>query len=396
MRVRRRVKRLGLIVNPVAGMGGRVGLKGTDGPEVLAQASELGARPEAPGRAIEALARLARLGDKILVFSYPGEMGEDEARSAGLAPVVIGSIVPGRTTGLDTERAAREMADLGVDLLLFAGGDGTARNVCAALGTGVPVVGIPAGVKIHSAVYATGPRNAGDLAALFLEGKVSRTREAEVMDIDEVAFREGRVSARLFGYLTVPVQAGMVQALKAASSGGEERALDGIAAEIVDRMEDGGLYLVGPGTTTRAILQRLGLAKTLLGVDAVQSGRLVASDANERALLTLLDGGAPGRIVVTPIGGQGFVFGRGNQQLSPRVIRKVGREGIVVVATAGKMASLGGGPLLVDTGDSRLDDELAGYVRVLTGYRRELVYRVASSESSPVEPSRTQREGEPK
>jgi len=391
--VQRRVKRLGLIVNPVAGMGGRVGLKGTDGPEVLAQASELGAKPEAPGRAIEALVRLARLSDKVLVFSYPGEMGEDEARSAGLEPVVIGSIVPGRTTGADTERAAREMAALGVDLLLFAGGDGTARNVCAAWGAGVPVVGIPAGVKIHSAVYATGPRSAGDLAALFLEGKVSRTREAEVMDIDEAAFREGRVSGRLFGYLTVPVQAGMNQALKAASRGGEERALDGIAAEIVDRMKDGGLYLVGPGTTTRAVFQRLGLAKTLLGVDAVQSGRLVASDANERALLTLLAGGTSGRIVVTPIGGQGFVFGRGNQQLSPGVIHKVGREGIIVVATAGKMASLGGNPLLVDTGDSRLDDELGGYVRVLTGYRRELVYRVASSTSSPVEPARTRRRG---
>ncbi len=379
------MKRLGLIVNPIAGMGGRVGLKGTDGPEILAKARGLGAVPEAPGRAVEALTRLLLPDRKVSVLTYPGEMGEEEAKAAGFSPEVIGSVTAGRTSGEDTERAAREMAALGVDLILFAGGDGTARNICNAVGAGLPVVGVPAGVKIHSAVYATTPRAAGDLAALFLEGRVSRTREAEVMDIDEDAFREGRISARLHGYLKVPFQVGLVQGLKAGSRGGEESALGGIAFEVVGRMADGALYLVGPGTTTRPILGRLGLPKTLLGVDAVRDGRLVAADASERTILSLLESGPAARIVVTPIGGQGHILGRGNQQFSPRVIRQVGKDGIIVVATAGKMATLRGCPLLVDTGDAKLDDQLRGYVRVITGFRQELVYRVASCPGRTIE-----------
>ncbi|MDQ7793255.1 MAG: ATP-NAD kinase family protein [bacterium] len=371
------LKKLGLIVNPVAGMGGRVGLKGTDGPAILEQARELGAVPEAPGRAVEALGRLLRLKDTFNLVTYPHDMGENEARRAGFVPTVIGLIEPGRTTGEDTRRAAGDLMDRGVDLLLFAGGDGTARDICTAVGAGLVAVGVPAGVKIHSAVCATTPRSAGDLAALFLEGKVTRVREAEVMDIDEEAFRAGRVSARLYGYLKVPHEAGMVQSLKAGSRGGEESALDGIASEVIDRMEDGRLYVVGPGTTTRAILERLGLPKTLLGVDVAQGGRLVAGDTTESVLLSLLESG-PARIVVTPIGGQGFIFGRGNQQISPRVIRKAGVDSIIVVATMGKLVALGGNPLLVDTGASDLNGDLSGYVRVITGYRQEVACKVAS------------------
>jgi predicted polyphosphate/ATP-dependent NAD kinase len=375
---------IGLIVNPVAGLGGRVGLKGSDGAEIQRRARALGAEPRAQARAVEALRRLARIPG-LKVLAYPGEMGEDAARAAGLEPEVIGSIVPGETAGVDTQRAAREMLARGVDLLLFAGGDGTARDLYEAVGLEQPALGIPAGVKIHSAVYATSPAHAGELAALYLEGRVAGLREAEVMDIDEEAFRQGSLSARLYGYLRVPYRASLVQSQKVPTSGEEESMLE-IAADVAAKMEPGVLYILAPGTTTRAIARELGVEKTLLGVDVVRAAgeagegaELVAADANEAELLRLLEeqGGKGARIVVTPIGGQGYVFGRGNQQISPRVIDWVGKDNILVVSTPAKLHALGSQPLLVDTGDEAVDEMLSGYVMVVTGYNQRAVRKVA-------------------
>jgi predicted polyphosphate/ATP-dependent NAD kinase len=370
-----RTPRLGLIVNPIAGMGGRVGLKGTDGAGTADRARALGATPLSPARAQIALGVIAeRVAGRIEVVAAAGAMGEDVARAAGLEPRIVGRSGVEETTAEDTELAARAMAEIGVDLLLFAGGDGTARNVCAAVGTRIPALGIPTGVKMHSAVYATHPRTAGELAARHLAGPPLPCREAEVMDIDEEAFRAGRVSARLYGALLVPQERRLVQGLKS-GSGGDGADLGGIAAEVVGRMGDGALWIVGPGTTTRAIAERLGAPKTLLGVDLYCRGELVAADVTEATILEHLDG-TPARIVVTPIGGQGYLFGRGNQQLSGEVIRRVGRGNVVVVATAAKLAALRGEPLIVDTGEAEVDQGLAGYVRVVTGYGVETVYRV--------------------
>jgi predicted polyphosphate/ATP-dependent NAD kinase len=338
-------KKLGLIVNPVAGIGGRVGLKGSDGAEIQKEALALGAVPESLNRAIQALERLKPVDD-LEVVTYPAEMGEDAARACGFEPTVIGWIKPGETTPEDTRNAAREVLWLNVKLLLFAGGDGTARDVYNAIGERLPVLGIPAGVKIHSAVFGANPISAGDLAASYLLGRVSRLREAEVMDIDEEAFRQGVVSARLYGYLKVPFQRRLLQGLKTPSSPGEQAAMAQIAADVANNMEDGWLYIIGPGTTTRAITSRLGLDKTLIGVDVVAEGTLIAADVNESQLLELLKG-RKAKIVVTPIGGQGYIFGRGNQQISPKVIRKVGKENVIVVSTTGKIHSLGGRPLWV-------------------------------------------------
>ncbi|MFQ6099747.1 MAG: ATP-NAD kinase family protein [Anaerolineae bacterium] len=367
--------KLGLIVNPVAGLGGRVGLKGSDGAEIQKKALKLGAVPQSQDRAIQALERL-KLVDGLEIITYPGEMGEDAVRVRGFRPMVIGSIRPGKTTPEDTINAARDMLQLGVALLLFAGGDGTARDVCNAVGGELPALGIPAGVKIHSAVFGANPRSAGDLAASYLRGRVSGLREAEVMDIDEEAFRQGIVSARLCGYLKIPFERRLVQSLKTPSSPGEYAAMAAIAADVVSKMEDGWLYIIGPGTTTRAITTRLGLGKTLIGVDVVAEGKLVAADVNESQLLKLLEG-RRARIVVTPIGGQGYIFGRGNQQISPKVIEKVGRENIIVVSTIGKIHSLHGRPLWVDSGDRAIDEMLSGHIRVVTGYNEQIVYRVA-------------------
>jgi len=372
---------LGLIVNPVAGLGGRVGLKGSDGVEIQRQALALGAVPRSQERAIQALERLKPV-ENLEIITCASEMGADAARACGFAPVVIGSIEPGGTTPQDTIAAAREMRRLGVDLLLFAGGDGTARDICSAIGDSLPALGIPAGVKIHSAVYGANPASAGDLAASFLAGRVSRLREAEVMDVDEEAVRRGVVSARLYGYLEVPFERRLLQGLKTPTTPGERAAQRSIAAAVVSMMEAGWFYIIGPGTTTRAIAARLGVGKTLIGVDVVAAGQLVAADVNESQLLALVEG-RKAKIIVTPIGGQGYILGRGNQQISPRVIERVGaggehsKENIIVVSTSGKINSLGGRPLLVDTGDAQVDESLRGYVRVITGYDEQVVYKVA-------------------
>lgn len=369
--------RLGVIVNPIAGMGGSVGLKGTDTPEILADARARGAEPRAPGRMTAALSFIKEGAPEDLeVLTAAGPMGADEARAAGFEPTEIGS-VGSETSATDTQAAAREMAAQGVDIVLFAGGDGTARDLVAVLGTDMPALGVPAGVKMHSAVYAKTPRSAASAVLEVLTRQVD-IREHEVMDIDEAAFRTGSVSARLYGYLAVPHLPALVQGVKAGGVSGDKVALAGIAADIVERMEEGRLYILGPGTTTRAVARALGLEKTLLGVDMVRDRKLIAQDVGEAEIAAALEEAGEGTIIVTPIGGQGHFIGRGNQQISADVIRRVGVENILVAATMEKLASLDDQTLQVDTGDEMLDKALSGWRRVVTGYHAETVCRVAA------------------
>ncbi len=367
--------KLGLIVNPIAGIGGRVGLKGSDGAEIQKQALELGAVPHSLDRAVQALERITHMKDDLQIITCPTEMGEDAVKECGFDPIVVGSITKGKTTADDTKNAAKEMLRLGVDLLLFAGGDGTARDIYNAIGENLTVLGIPTGVKIHSAAFAISPRSAGDLAASYLQRQCD-VREAEIMDIDEEALRRGIVSAKLYGYLRIPFRKRLIQGAKMPSSSGEKEAMNAIAFEIVERMEDDCLYVIGPGTTTRVIASRLGLTKTLVGVDVISKGKLVGTDVNEAQLLKLL-GKRKAKMIVTPIGGQGYIFGRGNQQISPEVIRRIGRDNIIVIATPEKVNSLRGRPLLADTGDQTVDKMLSGYIRVITGYNEEIVYKIS-------------------
>jgi predicted polyphosphate/ATP-dependent NAD kinase len=369
------VKRIGLIVNPFAGIGGRVGLKGSDGADTVRRAIELGAVPEALQRATSSLLPLSPIRDSLEVFTYPLEMGETSAKEAGFTPTVIGMIHSGATTSEDTQRAARDLCAQDVDLLLFAGGDGTARDICKAIPAQVPCLGIPAGVKIHSAVYATNPRHAGELAMLFLDDK-ARLREAEVLDLDEDAYRAGRVSTHLYGYLSVPYRRLLMQNQKVPSPASEAHQAESIAADVIEEMQADILYILGPGTTTRALAQKLGIVKTLVGVDVIRNSRLIAQDVTQAQLLALVES-MPAKIIVTPIGGQGFLFGRGNQQIGPEVIRKVGRENIIVISTPDKLNVLRMQPLLVDTGDE-VDALLAGHFTIITGYHERTVYRVVS------------------
>lgn len=373
------VKHLGLIVNPIAGMGGKVGLKGTDGPEILEHAIELGATPVAPDRAVEALNALrTNYRSPLEVATCPNEMGEQSARNAGLNPEIIEEPRRQKTTPVDTKRAAKLLRERGVDLLLFVGGDGTARDICESIDQHVPCLGIPAGVKVYSAVFSTNPRTGGYLAARYLDGEATLI-DGEVFDIDETDFRMDRISTHLYGYLRVPFHTSSLQTAKTASAldDDEMSAQDAIAKFFDEELETDRIYIIGPGSTTAALARRLGFEKTLLGVDAIRGRSLIGKDLSERGIMQLVD---PGRttIIVTPIGGQGFVFGRGNPQISAEVIKRVGKENIKVIATKHKIHSLKTKRLLVDTGDPELDRELSGYVKAITGYREFTVLPIGT------------------
>lgn len=369
-----RVKRLGLIVNPLAGIGGPAGLKGSDGEDVQALALERGVRPMSAERAAQTLAALKQNNglEGLQVLVGPGDMGATSATLAKVEVEVVGTPTPARTSADDTKRVARKMKERGVDLLLFAGGDGTARDIFDAVGPDVPVLGIPSGVKIQSPVFALHPLIAARIAAGHLREKGRPLTHAEVIDLDESSLRDGEVTTCLYGYLLVPEATSGRQGRKSGTPASDTRAQHEIAARIAD-IADNHLFLIGPGSTTLVVKEALAGGGTLLGVDVIENGRLILADASEQDLLTVLpETGA--HVIVSPIGGQGYVLGRGNQQISRLVLERIGYGNLMVIATPGKLASLGGRPLLVDTGDTTLDVRLSGFVRVITGRYDEAIY----------------------
>lgn len=368
-------KKLGLIINPVAGLGGSVGLKGSDG--MAAEAIRRGAVPQAESRARKALEALCPLQEQITVFTGPGVLGENIAKVLGFSCELMRREPSAVTTAQDTRDLSGWLQEMGVDLILFAGGDGTARDICSTAQEGSVFLGIPAGVKIHSPVYACSPSAAGRLAALYLEGRVSQVWEEEVLDIDEEDYRREVINTRLYGYLTIPKEKHLTQNRKCGTSPSEAACIASLAAKAADLMEPDVFYLIGAGTTTRAIMAELGLPNTLIGVDLVYNRKLVQNDVYGNQILSLV-GDKPVKLMVTVTGGQGFLFGRGNQQLTPDVLRRIGRENLMIFATKEKLFQLRGRPLLVDTGDTSLDDALSGYYPVICSYQETVICRVCS------------------
>ena len=365
--------RLGLIINPLAGLGGSVGLKGSDGQAQKALA--LGATPQAMQRVKTALTELLAQKDKFEILTVAGDMGQSVCEELGLQSQVVYTPPSWPSSASDTENAARLLAQQGVDILLFAGGDGTARNICAAVADNTTVLGIPAGVKIHSGVYAISPQAAGKLVAKLVAGELVSLSEAPVMDIDEQAFRSGVVKARRFGEMRIPALLRYVQSVKMGGRESEELVLADLAAYVVSQLEDDVRYVMGSGSTVAAVMAEIGLDNTLLGVDVVENGQLIAKDVTAAQLLQLVQG-RPSKLIITLIGGQGHVFGRGNQQLSPEVIRAIGRDNILLIASKTKLQQLEGRPLLADSGDATLDKQLTGLINVLTGYNDYVMYRL--------------------
>lgn len=367
--------RLGLLVNPLAGLGGSVALKGSDG--VAEEALARGAIPQAPARARAVLEALLPWRDRIRVLTAAGSMGADIAIALGFNTAIVHS--PGTdTSAADTDATARAVREAGADLLLFAGGDGTARDICRAIGLALPVLGVPAGVKMHSGVFAVTPHAAAEVVQLLLKGERVLIDAADVRDIDEVALRAGRVQARHFGELRVPADGRYLQQVKCNGREVEALVLQEIATDVVERMQDeGGTWIIGPGTTPAAVMEVLGLPNTLLGMDVVQDGEVVAADADAVTLEHFARAGNC-HLVITATGGQGMLLGRGNQQLTPAVLTAIGRERMVIVATQEKLNALHGRPLLMDVSDPELEQSLQGFVEVVTGYQSHVLYRLAA------------------
>jgi len=375
---------IGLIINPVAGLGGSVALKGSD--NVAELALERGASAKANERAIQALSLLQPYSDDLLVITAPSLMGQTLCQSLGFKHQVVtgdGSEHVAadllNTSEQDTINAALAIKEQGVDLLVFVGGDGTARNIYCAVGDDFPVLGIPAGVKIHSSVYAVTPVAAGKVLELLITNQLVTLMDADVMDIDENLFRQGQVKARRYGEMQVPAELRYMQAVKMGGKESDELVLADIAADVINQMDEQ-LFVIGSGSTTEFLMTELGLENTLLGVDLVHEQQLVTSDVTEAQLLAKISNFSQVKLVITLIGGQGHIFGRGNQQLSPQVIRAIGRDNIIIIATKTKLEALNNRPLIVDTGDSELDNALAGYIKVTTGYNDYVMYQIQNPE----------------
>lgn len=349
------MRRIGVVVNPIAGMGGRVGLKGTDGK--VAEARERGAEPRAPERAVEALSALRAADEAVEMVTWDDPMGAGAAREAGFEPTVLGEPAEEETTSEDTRAAVSAFIDHGVDLVLFVGGDGTAADVAEVVGEETPMLGVPAGVKVYSSVFGISPRAAARITARF-----DGTERAEVNDIDEDEFRAGEVVTELRAVVRVP-RAEERQSAKQLGGGTVETLAEAVAEEV----EPGVTYVLGPGSTVGAIKSALGFEGTTLGVDVWRDGEVLVRDGGESEILDAL--GEDNVVIVSPIGGQGFVFGRGNQQLSPAVVE---RCEVRVVASRSKLDDIG--VLRVDTGDPELDERLRGWLRVRVGaFERRLV-----------------------
>ncbi len=365
---------VGVVVNPFAGAGGRLGWKGTDWPlpvEVARRRLPL----VAPGRAARFARALASRMPGVVVAAPPGPMGWGSLGDPGVERVVVDCVDPGKwpTEPRDTVECMRRLSGI-VDLLVFVGGDGTARLAVEAVGEAVVSLGVPAGVKVYSAVFAYTPEEAAGLAALYLEGR-ARVERREVLDVDEEEFRNGRLVVRLYGYLRVPVGPGIVAGGKQAVAGQEAEAEE-IAEYFAEELyRECHLYILGPGSTVEAIARRLGVEKTPLGVDLLHNGRIIARDADAETVYRLAREYYPRvYLVVSPIGGQGILLGRGNQQVGPETLRLLGRDHIIVVATPSKLRTVR--VLRVDTGDPAVDEMLRGYIRVLTGYARYRLVRI--------------------
>ena len=386
--------KLGLVINPVAGIGGTVAFKGSDG--LTEQALALGAELKANDRAKTALRVLVPYKNEMIVYTVNNQMGELTAKSLGFEVELVHETNSPQTQASDTEQAIKALISKKVDIILFAGGDGTARNIASIMSIceknsmqPIPVLGIPAGCKIHSGVYAITPTAAGRVIELMITNQLVSLTEGDVMDIDEALFRKGVVKAKRFGEMKIPSELQYVQAVKSGGVELDELVLQDISDDVICYMRENedDLFIIGSGSTTQYLMNELCLESTLLGIDLVKNEKLIVSDVTEQQLWQQLLLAQKLKVnvnlVITLIGGQGHIFGRGNQQLSPRIIRYVieqngGIENIMIIATKTKLTSLNNKPLICDTGDNELDQLLSGFMPIITGYHDQVLYPVSS------------------
>ncbi|MHA1805932.1 MAG: ATP-NAD kinase family protein [Promethearchaeota archaeon] len=362
---------LGLIINPIAGMGGPGALKGTDSREILEKAISMGAKPTALERAKELLQNLTSVKSKIKFLTCPSYMGENSLREMEFNhslihdPLFDGVSSPYDTTNEHTKVAAKKLIqNPNLRLLIFIGGDGTARDILNAIDKQIPCLGIPAGVKVFSSVFSMNPRVGARLILQYLWDETP-LRESEVLDVDEEAYRKGTLDVKIYGYMLVPHVPEYSQASKMGTPSSDLDNQERIAKMIIESMEDDTYYLLGPGTTIKVITDELKQEKTLLGVDLMHNRKIVAKDLNEQQILEYLKKGKKVKIILSPIGKQGFILGRGNLQFSPTVLKKIGPKNLIIVSTKYKLSTIKNGVLKIDTRDSQLDEEFKGFYRVI-------------------------------
>lgn len=366
--------RLGLIINPLAGLGGPAALKGSDAEDTAHIAFERGVQSRTPERLATFFSQLLPQQERIQLLTASGQMGETLATAYGWTVQIVYQ-TPDQTSALDTCNAAKAMLQAGVDLLVFVGGDGTARDVFQAVGDKQAVLGLPAGVKMHSGVFAVTPMAAASVVQSLLRGRLVAVRLGEVRDIDESAFRDGKVRTAWYGDMLIPDDQLLVQCVKCSGLPDDDIQLDELCAWLDETLQSDVLYVLGSGGTLHRLKQTLGLPEpTLLGVDLWLNGEQVGVDVYEQQLFDAVSQHANVNLLLSVIGGQGVVLGRGNQQFSPRVIRASGLDSLHFIATQKRLEALGGRPLLLDSGDDTLDRELSGFRRVICGYEDSVLY----------------------
>lgn len=371
---------IALVVNPLAGLGGPSGLKGSDSLDTAVRAKELGVKSAIPGRLSLILDGLAEHSEHIRFSTASGPMGADYLDVSGHFQFDCCYEAPVDTSGDDTRRAVNALKQLEPDLLLFAGGDGTARDVCSVLNSDQVCLGIPSGVKMHSGVFAVTPGAVVSVVKSMLANKLIAAVHSEVRDIDERSFKEGRVITKHYGELLVPDDQLLVQSVKCSGLPEDEVALNEIAAFIEETVEDDTLYLLGSGSSLSHIKRGLGIdTPTLLGVDAWANGEEVGRDLNEPSIFSLVEQYSQVRILLSVIGGQGIVLGRGNQQISARVLEQVGPDCIQFIGTQQRLLALEGRPLRVDSGSDAIDKAISGYQKILCAYDDFVLYEIRYS-----------------
>ena len=374
------VLKIGFVINPIAGMGGKVGLKGTDG--VLNQALKLGAKPVAVDKANETIKRFISYyskKDEIKWFTCSGKMGGEILKKAGLENIEIVYSPPSKmTSSNDTKNACKKFLEKNVDLVLFCGGDGTARDIFEIVKNKIPIHGIPSGVKMHSGVFGITANASAKMLYEYVDKSLT-VGDAEIMDLDEEKYRKGIWNIRLFGIAKGIVEPTYIQVGKSTfESVSDDEIKDELSDHIIDEIEKNKdvLYLFGSGGTIDYIAKKIGVKNTLLGIDAVYNKKLISKDLNEEGILRLLSKYKKAKVILSPIGAQGFILGRGNLQLSSKAIKKIGLDNIIIVSTPAKLAST---PVIrVDTGDKKLDDMFAKkeFIMVVIGYRLSRVVKI--------------------
>lgn len=381
--------KLGLIVNPFAGIGGSVGLKGSDGEDIRAEAFARGAETRAITRMQRCLDLLKPFASELHIYCFAGDMGETVLQQSVFNYSLVGQSQNNPSSAQDTINAATALIKESVDIILFAGGDGTARNIADALqqekAEQQVVLGVPSGVKMHSGVYAITPEAAGEILLCLLKKQLVNIQACDVRDIDEVLFREGKVKTKIYASMYAPVLPQFLQQVKNSGAEQDELIKLDIANYLIDNLSDDTLYIVGPGSTTKIFLDQLGVKGTLLGVDLVLNRNLVAADVTAQDLYQIMNAHKGEiKLIITAIGGQGHIVGRGNQQLTPEVLRKIDRHNIHIIATKEKILSLQNRPLLVDSNDPELDKSFSGYQTVLVGYDEFIMYPIGIQDTSAV------------